>query len=215
MARGNVPRRLTLPARYLVIMAKSPFLGTAKRRLAADIGDAAAIRFYRACLSHACLRLAQNLRWRTLIAVTPDRDVSARFWPRGVSCVAQGRGDLGQRMQRIFQSLPPGLAIIVGSDIPGIRATHIADAFKLLGHADAVFGPAPDGGYWLVGLMRKSSNLKGFTKIRWSSPHALADTVAALEGKRLAFAATLTDIDDEEAYRSNRALAERLITRSL
>lgn len=194
-------------------MAKSPFLGVAKRRLAADIGAAAAIRLYRACLSHTCLHLASSPRWRTLLAVTPDREIAAGFWPRGVSRMAQGRGDLGQRMRRIFQCLPPGPAIIVGSDIPGIRATHIAKAFELLGRADAVFGAAPDGGYWLVGLRRKPSLLKAFAKVRWSSPDALADTLANLEGKQLAFAQTLSDVDDDEAYRSHRALAERLLCR--
>jgi rSAM/selenodomain-associated transferase 1 len=194
-------------------MAKSPLLGAAKRRLGVSIGDVAAIRFYRACLSHTCLRLASGRRWRTLLAVTPDREIAAQFWPRGVSRMAQGRGDLGQRMRRIFQCLPPGPAIIVGSDIPGIRATHIAKAFELLGGADAVFGVAPDGGYWLVGLRRKPSLLKAFAKVRWSSPHALADTIANLEGRPIALAATLADVDNDEAYRSNRALAERLIAK--
>jgi uncharacterized protein len=194
-------------------MAKSPLLGAAKRRLGVSIGDVAAIRLYRACLSHTCLRLASSRRWRTLLAVTPDREIAAQFWPRGVSRMAQGRGDLGQRMLRIFQCLPPGPAIIVGSDIPGIRATHIAKAFELLGRADAVFGAAPDGGYWLVGLRRKPSLLKAFAKVRWSSPDALADTLANLEGKQLAFAQTLSDVDDDEAYRSHRALAERLLCR--
>ncbi|WP_425283593.1 DUF2064 domain-containing protein [Methyloceanibacter stevinii] len=50
--------------------------------------------------------------------------------------------------------MPPGPVVLVGSDIPRISRAHIAEAFRLLGNADAVFGPAQDGGYWLVGFKR-------------------------------------------------------------
>ena len=82
-----------------------------------------------------------------------------------------------------------------GSDIPAMRPAHIAQAFKLLGSADAVFGRAPDGGYWLVGLRRVPRVLKPFADVRWSGPNTLADTLANLAGKRVAFAATLSDVD--------------------
>ena len=152
MARHDAvrPRRANY-ANHLVIMAKSPVAGRVKRRLGREIGDVAAIRFYRNCLSHTALRLAQDRRWRTLLAIDPDRDVAAPFAPsrETLARVPQGEGDLGQRMRRLFSLLPPGPAIIVGSDIPAIEAGHVAQAFKLLGRNDAVFGPAADGGYWL------------------------------------------------------------------
>jgi len=62
-------------------------------------------------------------------------------------------------MQRLFERLPPGPVIIIGSDIPAIRAGHIAEAFKLIGRGDAVFGNATDGGYWLVGLRRTHAQI--------------------------------------------------------
>jgi rSAM/selenodomain-associated transferase 1 len=214
MARRKAgrPRRTTF-ARYLVIMAKSPRLGRVKRRLGHEIGNVAAIRFYRSCLSHTVLRLAQDGRWRTLIAIDPDRDVGARFQAshKLVARLTQGRGDLGRRMQRLFALLPPGPAIIVGSDIPAMRASDIARAFASLGRGDAVFGQAPDGGYWLVGLKRTPKLLAPFARVRWSSRHALADTLKNLEGKRVAFVATLTDIDTKKAWQHERACAERLI----
>src|SRR6478672_11696761 len=182
----------------LIVMAKSPRAGRAKRRLAASVGAIPATRFYRSCLSHTLMRLARDPRWQTLLAVSPDREVSAPFWPRGIERQPQGRGDLGARMQRLFRTLPPGPAIIVGSDIPAIKARDIACAFRLLGNADAVFGCATDGGYWLVGL-------------RWSGPHALADTLGNLKGSRVAFAATLSDVDTEENYRRLRRNWQRLI----
>ena len=194
-------------------MAKSPVAARVKRRLGREIGDIPAIRFYRHCLSHTALRLAQDRRWRTLLAIDPDRDVEIGFEPsrQKLARVKQGKGDLGQRMRRLFASLPPGPAIIVGSDIPAIEPEHIAQAFRLLGRNDAVFGPAPDGGYWLIGFKRTPKALAPFAGVRWSSPHALADTLANLKSRRVAFAAMLSDVDSKDDYRNLSGFADRLI----
>jgi rSAM/selenodomain-associated transferase 1 len=192
-------------------MAKNPSAGRVKRRLAASVGAVAAARFYRTCLAHTLMRLGRDPRWRTLLAVSPDRDVRAPYWPRGIGRMPQGGGDLGVRMQRAFRRLPPGPAIIVGSDIPAIKPSDIARAFRLLGNGDAVLGRAPDGGYWLVGLRRSPRLLAPFANVRWSGPHALADTLRNLQGHRVAFAATLSDVDTAEDYRRLRGSWQRLI----
>ena len=204
-------RKFARPRRYLVIMAKSPRLGLAKRRLGAEIGDIAALRFYRNCLNRSCSRLGSDPRWQTLLAVTPDRDLHAGDWPRNIPRIAQGSGDLGQRMHRIFASLPTGDVMIIGGDIPAIEPSHIAQAFRLLGRADAVFGPATDGGYWLVGLKRTLAALNAFADVRWSGPHALADTLANLDGKKIALAATLSDVDEANSYLAWRDTAAKLV----
>lgn len=194
-------------------MAKRPVIGRAKRRLAQELGQAAALRFYRGCLFHTVLRLAQDPRWRPILAVDPDTAVAESVWHlrRRVAVLPQGRGDLGRRMQRLFERLPPGPAIIVGSDIPAIRPADIAQAFKLLGGADAVLGKAPDGGYWLIGLKRTPKVLRPFAGVRWSGPHALDDTLANLKGRRVAFAATLSDVDTRTDLARERDRAERLV----
>ncbi|MGH6660397.1 MAG: DUF2064 domain-containing protein, partial [Rhodospirillales bacterium] len=69
-----------------------------------------------------------------------------------------------------------------------------------LGRADAVFGPAADGGYWLVGLRRRPRRLRLFEGVRWSSEHALADTLANLGGRPHVLLETLEDVDDGAAY---------------
>ncbi len=104
-------------------------------------------------------------------------------------------------MQRIFDACGQGPLIIVGTDIPFITRDMIADAFRRLRGADAVFGRAEDGGYWLVGLRRRPKRLAPFENVRWSSPHALADTLRNLRPCRVAFAATLFDVDTESDYR--------------
>jgi glycosyltransferase A (GT-A) superfamily protein (DUF2064 family) len=115
--------------------------------------------------------------------------------------VPQGRGGLGQRMQRIFDRCGRGPLIVVGTDIPFITREIIRKAFRELRRADAVFGRAEDGGYWLVGLRRRPKRLAPFENVRWSSPHALADTLKNLRAHRIAFAETLFDIDTEADYR--------------
>jgi rSAM/selenodomain-associated transferase 1 len=183
--------------RHLVIFTRQPRLGSGKRRLARDIGRVAALRFQRAMLSLLLRRLGRDRRWTTWLAVTPDRSGP---WPARLPVVPQGPGDVGQRMGRVARMLPRGPVVIIGSDIPGITAGDIAGAFKALGHRDAVFGPATDGGYWLVGLRRRPRMLVPFDDVRWSSEHALKDTLANLAGRSVGLLRPLTDIDDGAAF---------------
>ena len=106
-------------------------------------------------------------------------------------------------MLRVFRSLPPGPAIIVGSDIPDLSPDHVARGFAALGRADMVLGPAADGGYWLIGLSPRARAIDPFQGVRWSSPWALADTERALPaGFRLALIDRLADVDDGPALQN-------------
>ncbi len=193
-------------------MAKRPVAGAVKSRLARGIGSAAALRFYRTTLAHTLLRLGRDPRWRIYLAVTPDVSVAESCWPSApmVTRVPQGGGDLGARMQGLIDRMPPGPVIIVGSDIPAMRPRHIAKAFRQLGRADAVFGPAQDGGYWLVGFKRRPRRLVSFENVPWSTGQALSATLANLRGQILAFSSTLNDVDTAQDYKRERACAERL-----
>lgn len=180
----------------LVIFAKDPLPGRVKTRLAADIGAVAAAGWYRRALSSAVRRVAADPRWRTVLAVAPDRAVTSRLLPRGPLRWPQGPGDLGDRMGRALAAFGPGPVAIVGSDIPGLDRTAVAEGFALLRGADAVIGPAGDGGYWLIGLRRGGHLPRGlFGNVRWSGPHAMADTLAGLRGLRVARTRMLGDVD--------------------
>ena len=192
----------------LIMFARAPMVGMVKRRLAADIGALAAQRFYARTTATVLARLAGDRRWRTWLAVTPDRFAAAgRFWPGTVRRLPQGNGDLGRRMARAMRRFPGAPAVLVGSDIPDLGPAQVAAAFAALGSHDAVLGPAADGGYWLVGL-RDGRALPGmFDGVRWSTPHALADTLANLRRRRVALLETLDDIDDGADLRRWRARA--------
>ena len=100
-------------------------------------------------------------------------------------------------MRRAIAATPPGPVVLIGSDIPAIEPGHIAAAFRRLGTHDLVFGPAVDGGFWLVGARRRPRLPMLFARVRWSTSHALADTLAGLpRGVTVGFVDTLEDIDD-------------------
>ena len=194
--RQRAPRKRAAPFRLrLIVMAKAPVAGRVKTRIAAELGVATAVRFARHSLASLLRRVGADGRWSTTLAVTPDIAAASRLWPRTVPRVSQGGGDLGARMQRLFDRAPPGPLVLIGTDIPGITRAHIAAAFRLLGRHDAVFGPAADGGYWLVGLRRHPRVLRPFRGVRWSTQHALADTLANLGNRSVAYLPTLADVD--------------------
>jgi rSAM/selenodomain-associated transferase 1 len=192
---------LSLP-RHLVVFVKAPRLGTVKTRLARSIGGVEAWLFYRRLALGTLRRLARPGAWQLWLWVTPDRFArEARFWPAQLPRRTQGGGNIGARMARPMAMLPPGPVVIVGSDIPDLDARHVTAAFAALGHHDAVFGPARDGGYWLVGLRRRPSAATPFQGVRWSGPHALADTLRRLDPRKTwCLLEWLSDVDTAADY---------------
>ena len=178
-----------------MIMVKVPRPGRVKTRLGRDIGMVAAAWWFRHQVSRL-LREVKDPRWDIVLAVAPDVEgMMSRCWSAEFVRWPQGRGNLGDRMVRMMQRAA-GPVCVIGTDIPDITRAHIAEGLAALGPSDVVFGPAPDGGYWLIGAklgtVLRPKILKG---VRWSTPHALADTRAAFSGKRIALIRTLADVD--------------------
>lgn len=178
----------------LIVMVKEPRPGRVKTRLGAEIGMTEAARWFRR-QSLSLLRRLRDPRWDIVLSVSPDREgLVSRVWPGDLPRLAQGQGDLGLRMARALASVP-GPAVLVGADIPGIEKAHIARAFRVLGRAPSVIGPAADGGFWLVGLRQPDRQPAGlFANVRWSHPDTLADTLPTLP-QPVAFIDRLRDVD--------------------
>ncbi|MFL4469447.1 TIGR04282 family arsenosugar biosynthesis glycosyltransferase [Tateyamaria armeniaca] len=179
----------------LVIMVKVPRPGRVKTRLGRDIGMVPAAWWFR----HQVMRLLRRIRdprWHTVLAVAPDVEgLQSRCWPADFERWPQGQGNLGDRMVRMMRRAG-GPVCVVGADIPGITRAHIAEGFAALGRNDVVFGPAPDGGYWLIGAKLGSVlRPRVLDDVRWSTDHALNDSRAAFAGKRVALIRTLADVD--------------------
>ena len=182
--------------RYLIVMVKEPRPGRVKSRLGRDIGMVAAAWWFRHQVARL-LREVDDPRWQVVLAVSPDHaGLKSRVWPAHLPRVAQGAGDLGDRMGRLLRSMPPGPVCIIGADIPGVTRAHVVQSFSALGRNDAVFGPAMDGGYWLVGLKRSRPVAPPlFQGVRWSTADALGDTIKTLPGARVALVERLRDVD--------------------
>ena len=192
-----------MPRPTVILFVRAPRLGAVKRRLARGVGDRAALRFYTATLAAIARPVARDRRWRTVLATTPRgaRAPWSRFAPPGTARESQRAGDLGARMLGAMRR--HRVAILAGSDIPALRVADIAAACRALGRADAVFGPAEDGGYWLVGMGPRRP-ARPFARVRWSSEHALADTLANFRGRRVALLRRLRDVDTAEDLAATR-----------
>ncbi len=176
----------------LVIMLKEPVVGRVKTRLGRDIGMTASAWWFRH-QSAALIRRLQSPRWETWLAVAPDTALHSRCWPAQLPRVAQGRGDLGARMARILRSRK-GPVVLIGGDIPGVQQAHISAAFKQLGQLELVFGPATDGGFWLVGKRGRVPHGL-FEDVHWSCPTTLQEARASAGDARIGYGAILSDVD--------------------
>jgi rSAM/selenodomain-associated transferase 2/rSAM/selenodomain-associated transferase 1 len=191
----------TGPRHTVVVFAKAPTPGRVKTRLAADIGAEEATRIYRT-LGRDTVDALRRGPWRLMVYVDPPDSTAlseVRSWLDldGVACRPQASGDLGRRMARAFEEcLDDADAVcVVGTDIPGIDTATVARGFAALDRAGAVFGPATDGGYYLVGLDQPRPGL--FDGIEWSTASVLDETLerARRAGISVALLDAKTDVD--------------------
>lgn len=205
------PRVGPASRRHLIVMLKVPVAGRVKTRLARGIGTVAATAVYRHGLAALLMQIDRPAWWTTMLAIAPDHERSTGALPHHVSRRGQGRGDLGDRMQRIFDTCPPGPVVVIGTDVPGLSARHIREAFRALAASDSVIGPSPDGGYWLIGFRRRRRVKRVFGGVRWSSPHARSDTLHNLKGLSIRSLEPLADIDTAEDLKAAEGQAGRRI----
>ena len=185
-----------MPEPHVIVFLKAPRLGTVKTRLAATLGEEAALDAY-VKMTHTVLAVLSG--WsRVNLCYTPDEaEPEIHTWMQpGWNCMPQGGGDLGTRMHRAFTKAK-GPAVIVGTDCPSIRIDDIHEASKALEEKDLVLGPAKDGGYWLIGLNAPYPAL--FEGINWSTESVLSDTLARAKAAGLSchLLRELADVDTE------------------
>ena len=185
----------------VIVFAKAPVPGLAKTRLAPALGAQGAARLADRLLRHAMQQALAAGLGPVDLCVTPDGR-HPRFielsGQAGVSLSLQGDGDLGQRMARAFERTlaTAGNALLIGTDAPQLDASVLQHAAAALQAHDAVFVPAADGGYALVGLRRPAPSL--FLGMRWSHAQVMADTRDRLAAAGLTHAElpVLHDIDE-------------------
>lgn len=196
------------PLGTVILFARLPRLGRGKRRLAREIGDIAAWRFARASLARSVATVAREEGWRAAAALDPPT-AAARPGPifasgpgRRLRRRPQSGRDFGRRMLAALRSAPPGPVVLIGADIPGLTPAALRRALVACRSADLVFGPATDGGFWLVGCRRKPS-LRLFDDVRWSTCRTLAEAMAAAPPAwRIRLVDRLADVDEAADMRA-------------
>jgi glycosyltransferase A (GT-A) superfamily protein (DUF2064 family) len=190
----------------LIVFARAPAIGVGKTRLARGIGRVETWRVYRS-MSAGLLRGLRDPRWRIVVRIAPDRSA----WPAGVPREPQGRGGLGERLERALRAHSRSSIVVIGTDAPEVSRERVARAFRALRATGAVFGPADDGGFWLMGLSPARARRVRLQGVRWSTEHALADTAAALGGAAPVYLEALSDIDDAPALAAWRVRSRRTV----
>lgn len=205
------------PTRALVVLARAPEPGRVKTRLAREIGEAAALEAYRE-LGTAVMSAVGELRdCEVVVAYTPaDGEGLVRGWMGSApKYEPQPEGDLGARMLSVIAGRCAAGAqrvLVIGTDCPEVDPALLGTAFARLGRADAVFGPAADGGYYLVGMKCPIPGL--FREIPWSTPATLSATLAraAAAGVSVALLEERRDVDTAGDWRAWRAARRTLRT---
>lgn len=185
----------------VVVFAKPPVPGRVKTRLEPLVGRDGAARLAGAFLSDT-LAVVDGLPWARVVLSTTGP--FPRSWDGVLAsriCWEQGRGDLGQRMERaLARGLAEGgeAAIVLGADLPGITGQHLEAARGVLAEQEAVLSPSSDGGFYLVGLRRCPSGL--FEGVPWSSCATLSATSGRFDQLGLSFGlgSPFFDIDEPD-----------------
>ena len=184
----------------LIIFVRNPELGKVKTRLAATIGDVAALRIYNQLLVHT-RNISEAVARDKFIFYAPAITEEDMWFGDGYFKCTQAAGDLGYRMQEAFQhvfSKGYKKAVIIGSDCIELTPGIIEDAYLQLNQRDLVIGPAVDGGYYLLGMKTLYPEL--FANKKWSTDSVFAETIAAVKALGLTYAAMplLNDVDEEK-----------------
>jgi len=179
----------------LIIFTRNPELGKCKTRLAAIVGNGAALKIYTFLLAHTVL-ITKNLT----VVKQVHYSVKVRendFWDPAIFRKKQQYGDdLGLRMSHAFQKgFEEGYEriIIIGSDMYDMNEQDLQNAFSALQNNNFVVGPAEDGGYYLLGMTRLKPEV--FQNKNWGTSSVLNDTLINLENETVHLLVEKNDID--------------------
>jgi len=185
----------------VVVFAKAPVAGLAKTRLIPALGADGAAKLAARMLEHTLAQAVAADVGPVELCAAPDTAHPALMEAAraaGAALTAQGDGDLGLRMHRCFMRVLSrhGRAIVIGTDAPALDARMLRTAAQALRETDAVFVPAQDGGYALVGLRR--ADPRWFDGMRWSHDQVMADTRRRLQaaGARWIELPPVADVDE-------------------
>ncbi|WP_375325537.1 TIGR04282 family arsenosugar biosynthesis glycosyltransferase [Flagellimonas sp. GZD32] len=182
----------------LLILTRNPELGKCKTRLAAKVGDEAALEIYKFLLQRT-VDFTKNLaveKWVFYSEEIWEEDI----WDNNIYSKKLQKGiDLGERMKNAFaDGFNAGFenVIIIGSDMYHLSQSDLEEAFAQLQTHDFVVGPAEDGGYYLLGM--KSLKEELFQSKNWGTDTVLKDTLKDISTFKVSLLEEKNDIDHYE-----------------
>lgn len=183
----------------LLIFVKNMIPGHVKTRLAATIGDQAALNIYQHLLRHTH-HTVKNMKAEKFVFYSNkiENDLwESEFFKKEVQ---QGI-DLGDRMENAFKEYfkkDYEKLVLVGTDCPTLNRDVLETAFASLKDVDVAIGPATDGGYYLIGMKRMNACL--FQDIQWSTDRVLQQSLNICKKNQLSWflLPELSDIDEEK-----------------
>lgn len=207
-------------ARVLILFTRVPTPGKTKTRLSPALSPEDCAEAQRALLADAVQALSA-LDCDVTVCYAPDHEgrpdaaglfdrftailgACYRHPTRRLRLARQRGGGLGERMDAAFaDAFAQGAArcLLMGSDVVGVTATDLEEAFRQLDDADVVLGPAEDGGYWLVGLKRPFPELFAGKRYGGSGAYADARAACAGHGRSVAEGPRKHDVDTPEDLR--------------
>ena len=184
----------------IIILTKNPELGKGKSRLAATVGKKNALIIFKELIKHT-VSITKNLKANKWVFYSDYIGDNEFFDGLKYQKFMQKGSDLGERMRNaMVKATDAGYekVLMIGSDCYQLTTEELEKGFRILDTNDFVFGPAEDGGYYLIGT--RTTFTKVFDNKTWSTATVLYEAIRDVEGADLTYGelSTLSDVDYEE-----------------
>ncbi|MDO5978141.1 TIGR04282 family arsenosugar biosynthesis glycosyltransferase [Flavivirga spongiicola] len=195
----------------IIVFVKNIKLGKVKTRLAKTIGNQGAFEVYSELVKITELATENMLTDKRIYF--SDVVIDGK-WKNDYKTIQEGK-NLGERMKNAFKKgFEDGYEriVLIGSDLPDISSKHIENGLKNLNSSAVVFGPAIDGGYYLIGMTKMYHSI--FNDKPWSESHLLEVTLKELNQEKIPYTLlealndidTFEDLENSSFYQHNEAL---------
>jgi rSAM/selenodomain-associated transferase 1 len=181
--------------KLVIVFAKNPELGKCKTRLAVSIGDENTLAVYKTLIQYTA-QVLSKLKEDCVVFYSEDIQTDDLWDDANFQKQVQSQGHLGKKMQAAFEwgfHKSYKQVCIVGSDLFELEVSDIHDAFQALETHDLVFGPAEDGGYYLMGM--SALHPEAFKDKAWSTELVLKETLKDLKSNSFQLLKEKNDID--------------------
>ena len=162
----------------VILFARDPVLGQVKTRLGSSLDDETILRLYTCFVEDSLKKIRQVDNADCFVGISPENHSGFFNGIEGSDTrlfVQQGK-DLGDKMRQAFvDRFADGYkkVVIIGSDSPSLPVSYINQA--LASDKDLILGPSTDGGYYLIAMSGKVSEV--FEGIAWGTGQVLDETL--------------------------------------